>query len=90
MSTVLAIIDARLFSEADLADVSEEGSFRKEVRRGRIVRISMKDTVKLQRVESNEEEEEEETKKENEKDTELEVTIPGRFVIILTVLHCSL
>ena len=88
MSTVLAIIDARLFSEADLADVSEEGSFRKEVRRGRIVRISMKDTVKLQRVESNEEEEE--TKTENEKDTELEVTIPGRFVIILTVLHCSL
>ena len=60
------------------ADVSEEGNFKKEVRKGRIVRISTKDTVKLSRVESKEDEEEkEEVKNEIEKDTEMEVTIPG-------------
>ena len=46
----------------------------------------MKDTVKLQRAESNEEEEEEETKTENEKDAEIEVTLPGGFVTILAEL----
>ena len=67
-----------LFSVVTAADVGEEGNFKKEVRKGRIVRISTKDTVKLLRVESKEEEEEkEERKNEIEKDTEMEVTIPG-------------
>ena len=40
----------------------------------------MKDTVKLQKIEAKEENE---TKSESEKDTKMEVTIPGEFIILL-------
>lgn len=60
-----------------------EGNIKKEVRKGRIVRISMKDTVKLQTTESKEENE---MITESEKETSMEITIPGWFIIFIFFL----
>ena len=61
-----------------------EGHIKKEMRRGRIVRISTKDTVKLSRAESHETGAADTT--ETEKKTDVEVKVKGKFYRAISFL----
>ena len=63
-----------------------EGHIKKEMRRGRIVRISTKDTVKISRTESHETGAADTTETETAKKNDLEVKVKGKFYFLYQII----